>query len=520
MKKLFALLLIISSIAFLAFPDQYRITDVEYTTVGAGFNFLGKTKPSSIRQKFPIDKKKIFDSEESLENYIQNYKKELESSRNFETVEIEYNTSFNDSSDINDVILSINIIDSHHLVVAPYPKYKTGEGASLKLKAKDTNFLGSLNTMNTSLSLKYDEAKKDVIPSISFDFDYPFEIGNINATFINDYGLSYVVSEDETKSGLEWNTKTGISFSIPFDRLPLYFGIYQYTYGDLDYRYYENDASSYKYKDNEDYYYFNETFSVGTSFKLKEFSNYTSLSYSPSVSITWNWDFDGINKENGDLSSPTLTFSHSLSNSKITWNDKMRKGYSVSLSNSFSYNFQREDLYPSLTLSAQFFWNYKANDQDYWNRYGLCSNFYAFYYFEVPTNKHTKRSSTSFYDALRGLLSKNTKYYPMGFYLNFDLPHNVFTSEFDTQIFNFNLQIAPFFDMALAYDKNCGRKFNLYDDGYYCAGIEFLVYPLKWSSITARASLGVDLKGAAKDANFLEAISNNKEIFIGIGLHY
>ena len=74
--------------------------------------------------------------------------------------------------------------------------------------------------------------------------------------------------------------------------------------------------------------------------------------------------------------------------------------------------------------------------------------------------------------------------------------------------------------MALGYDKNCGRKFNLYDDGYYCAGVEFLVYPLKWSSITARASLGVDLKGAAKDANFLEAISNNKEIFIGIGLHY
>ena len=94
MKRLFALIFIISSIAFLAFSDQYRITDIEYTTVGVGFKFLGKTKPSSIRQQYPIDKKKIFDSEESLNNYIQNYKKDLESSRKFELVEINYNTSF------------------------------------------------------------------------------------------------------------------------------------------------------------------------------------------------------------------------------------------------------------------------------------------------------------------------------------------------------------------------------------------------------------------------------------------
>ena len=143
MKKLFALVLIISSIAFLAFSDQYRIKDVEYTTVGAGFKFLGKTKPSSIRQKFPVEKKKIFDSQEALENYIKNYQNELESSRNFETVEINYTISFNDASDINEVSLTIHIQDSHHLVVAPYPKYKTGDGATLKLIAKDTNFLGS-----------------------------------------------------------------------------------------------------------------------------------------------------------------------------------------------------------------------------------------------------------------------------------------------------------------------------------------------------------------------------------------
>ena len=73
--------------------------------------------------------------------------------------------------------------------------------------------------------------------------------------------------------------------------------------------------------------------------------------------------------------------------------------------------------------------------------------------------------------------------------------------------------------MALVYNKEEKRLFNPYD-GYYCAGLEFLVYPVRWSSITVRASLGVDLNKAANCYNFLEAISECKEIDIGIGLLY
>ena len=85
--------------------------------------------------------------------------------------------------------------------------------------------------------------------------------------------------------------------------------------------------------------------------------------------------------------------------------------------------------------------------------------------------------------------------------------------------FNFDLQVSPFFDMSLGYNKITQKWFHP-KDGFYAGGVEFLVYPLKWSSITVRASLGVDLKGASHEANFLEGISKNKEIFIGIGLHY
>ena len=527
MKKKLLFISVILSAAFSLFSEQYRIIGADYAVQGSGFKFLGTTRPYVLKQTYPVDTKKIFDDQTSLESYISNYEQSLINSRDFDSVDVTYETSLNEESEINEVTIKVSLVDSHHMLIVPYPKYSSDSGASLKLKARDSNFLGTLHTMNTTLNLKLVPEENDngdetytFVPTLSFDYDYPFSIGNVNATFINDYSLSYVVSDEAYKRGFEWDTKTGLSLSIPFELLPLNIGLYQYTGGDLDYKYYEEDESSYKYKNNEDYYYFSEELSVGTSFKLAEFSNYTTLSYSPSIGIKWHWDPDGINKDNGSLTSPTLSFSHSISNGKVNWNDNMRKGYSLSLSNSYSYNFQRMDLNPSVTLNGQFFWNYEANDQDYWNRYGIASKLHAFYYFEVPTNKYTKQGSESFHDDLRGVLSRNCGSYPAGLVLNLDLPHNVFTSDFTTQLINFNLQIAPFFDMAIFYDNNQSENFNMYNNGFYCGGVEFLVYPVKWSSITGRVSLGVDLKGAAQEHNFLEGISKNKEIFIGIGLQY
>ena len=505
MKKIILVLGTLLLVSFSLFGEKYRISDVLYSVEGAGFKFLGATKPSVLKQKYPVNQKKIFESNSELEDYINNYKKSLESSRSFDSVEVNYETSFSDSSDINEVILNISLKDSHHFVAMPYPKYSSDTGASIRLKVKDTNFLGTLNTLNFDINSKFDD--DGFKPGLSMDFDFPFTIGNVNCTFVNDYSLNYVVAESDENMGFEWKTKTGIEVSIPFAVLPLNFGFYQYTGGDLDYKKYG------------DYAYFSEKFSVGTSYSITEFSNYTTLSYSPSVSLTWNWDFDGINKENDSLSSPVISFSHSLSNGKVTWNNNFRDGYNISLGNTISYNFHRRDWNPKITFNASYFYNFTTNDQDYFNRYGICANLYAYYYFEVPSNEYNKQYDESFGDRLRGVLNKDCGSYPAAVILNFDLPHNMFTSEFNIDIINFNIQASPFFDMALVYDKEVGRVFDP-EDGYYSAGLEFLVYPLKWSSITVRASLGLDLNKARQCYNFFQAISECKEIFIGIGLHY
>lgn len=502
MKKiLFCFLFLLLPVLF--FSESYKIKNAEYDISGSGFKIFGKTREYPLSRKFPLDTHKIFDSRENLEIYLDNYKKSLESSRDFDEVILTYEAG-PASDDLYEVIVLLTIKDSHHFLLMPYPRYSSNDGISLKLKAKDTNFLGTLNTMNAEMNFKYND--KTFKPGFNFNFDAPFGLGPFDALFVNDYSLNYAITDEY--HGFEWDTETGLELSLPFKRISLTMGLYQYTH------------RNFSYKEYDDEIYFSERFNLGLPVRIATLSNFSSIYYSPSASITWNWDFDGINPENDSLSGPEVTFSHSLSNSKINWEHNFRKGYSLSLDNSFSYNIQRNDIVPSVSFHGQFFWNYQANTQEIWDRFGICSNIKVFHYFDIPSN--TYKYGNSIGDDLRGILDDN--YFgnekPYGtassaIVINLDFPHNVFTAHFPKEILDFNFQFSPFYDMALVYDRNENRYFN-FKDGFYCAGFEFLIYPLKWSSITVRASLGIDLSQNI----FVEGLKNNKEIFIGIGLQY
>ncbi len=505
MKKsfIFALLLLLP---LTVFAQSYKIVDAEYDVKGNGFKFLGKTREFPLKSQFPLDKKTVFTDNAALEKYINNYKQTLISSRSFDEVEVEYDAVPSENPDIYNVVLKVFLQDSRHLIIMPYPKYSSNSGVSLKLKAKDSNFLGSLNTMNTEINLRYNKGD-GFKPSFSFDFDYPFKMGPFNATFINDYSISYVLDDDN--SGIEWDTKTGLSMSHSFGKVGINFGFYQYTYKDID------------YKDYGDEYYFKEAFNFGLGFTLATLPNFTTISYGPSFGVSYNWDPDGLNPANDGLATPEFSFSHGISNGKVTWNDKMRKGYNVSLGNSFSYNLQRKDLVPYASFDAQFFWNWQTNEDAVWNRLGLCTNFISFHYFNMESN--SRNYGRSIGDYLRGILDDN--YFgnsdssgtaSTAMILNLDLPVRVFTAYFpELPILSFDFQFSPFVDMALVYNDQTKRWFA-FEDGYYTAGIEALVYPLKWSSVTVRASIGVDLRRNI----FVEGLKKNKEIFIGLGLQY
>ena len=107
--------------------------------------------------------------------------------------------------------------------------------------------------------------------------------------------------------------------------------------------------------------------------------------------------------------------------------------------------------------------------------------------------------------------------------LCFDFPISLFTTNFKKSIlrhFNFEVQLAPFIDLSLGYNRYTKRLFDI-KDGFYTAGVEILVYPLKWQSLTVRGCLGVDM------GRFLNIVDTSWradislfEFSFGIGLHY
>ncbi len=508
MKKLSSFFSLFLFLAGLIFAESYKIDGTSFNIKGAGFKFLGKTREYAILTAYPVDTKTVFQDENLLNDYLADYKTKLESSRAFESVEIGYETvlSQDQENPYTSIILKFDIQDSHHLLALPYGKYSSNSGLSLKLKAKDTNFLGSLNTMSTDLNLKFSD--EGIAPGLTFSYDHPFKLFAFDAVWVNEHSVSYTIGDTSP----EWDLKTGLKFTLPFEKLSLVFEFYQYAFRNFDYASYGDDT------------YFKEAFAFSLPINLYKFKNYTYLVYSPGISYNFNWDFDGININNEYFTTHVLTASHSLSNENIVWADFFRSGYSFTLANSFIYNIQRNDISPYLAFEGKLFLNYQLHDQDYWDRYGITMDLYAFTYIDLPSNSYNYGNEIG--DRLRGILDKNFfgNEYPeytasSAIVLNLDLPHKVFTTNFKKDLINFNFQFAPFFDMALVYNRKTNNLFS-FKEGYYCTGLEILVFPLKWSSYTVRASFGLDLASALKRNNLLEALSYDKEIYIGIGLQY
>lgn len=507
MKKLIIILLSIILLSYLS-AENYKIKDYEFNISGAGLKIFGTTKEYSIITKYPINTNTIYSSIEDLENFLTDYKTQLESSRAFEDIEIKYETLLSEEpSDITEIILKFDIQDSHHFLAIPMFNYNSNNGLTLKLKVKDTNFLGSLNTMNFDLNVVFNDGK--VIPGLNFSYDQPFKAGIFDATWVNNYTISYTIG----KSIPEWNLKTGLKFILPKDKISFMLEFYQYSFKNYEYECYEDDL------------YFNEEFIFSTPISLYTFENFSNLIYTPYLQFDFNWDFNHIDKQNDDLSSPTIILGHSIQNAKISWIDNFRHGYDLKFTNKYAYNIQRQDFSPSISFEGYYFNSFKLFNSNFLDTLGINTHLLAFTYIDLPFNTYFYGDEIGKY--LRGIL--DTEYFgnekpkstsSSAIVLNIDLPYHIFRTNFKHDIINFDLQLSPFFDMALIYDRNTNRVFS-FEDACYCTGLEVLVFPKKWNSYIIRASLGFDIKNAIKDeAGFFNGILNNKEIFIGIGTSY
>lgn len=502
------------------FAVDYKIINVEYNLNPSSWTFLPTTKQFALENNVEVNKSKTFATKDDLEKYINDYKQRLENTRAFDSIDVEY--TVNETKELNEVTLKVTTTDTVHLLAVPYPKYDSNSGAVLKLKAKDSNFLGTMNTMSSDLNIKYDTSddKNQFSLGFNFDFDYPFKASIFNATWVNSYSFDYIFGENVP----EWSAKTGLKFELPKNNYSLVLEAYQSAAYNLDYRKYD------------DALYFNEYLAFSVPVTIGEISNFSKITTTPSISYSQNWDFDGINDVNTGLSSPTFTLGNTISAGRVNWHENIRTGLTGSFTTAASYNLQRNMFYPYISSEFTAFKGVTMFDSvNFLNRFGICADLYGFYYFTDRDNKYASSDGGSIGSRLRGI--KDSQSFdgapelgdctttPAAIVLNLDFPYHIFSTNFTKGFlrhFNFDLQISPFFDMAWTYNKYTKKYFD-WKDGFYAGGLEVLVYPRKWSSFVVRGSIGYDL-GRRLFSDYInkewrEHVSL-REISIGIGLHY
>lgn len=519
MKKLSFVAILLINFTFI-FAQEYKITKVEYNLNSCSWPFLGTTKEYALKNNVEVNQNIFFSNIEELEVYIKDYKQRLSNTRAFDKIEVTYTVT--QTQELNEVTLFVTTKDTVHLLAVPYPKYNSNDGFVFKLKAKDTNFFGTMNPMSTDINFTLDNTQEELAYSLGFNFsfDFPFEAGIFDATWVNDYSISYTVGNEE----VEWDAKTGFKFELPKNDYSYVLEIYQNATNSLDYIEY-NDSL-----------YFNEYFSFSLPIKLYESRLFGKLKTIPSISFSYNWDMDGINEENTSLSSPYISIGNTIDASRMNWNNNFRTGLAFSLDTTIGINLQRELNYPSISFNFKGMKEVTITEKiNFLNRFGICSNFYIFNYFTKRDNPFASTDGESIGSYLRGI--KDTQYFnnkpelgesttvPTAIILNLDFPYHIFSTNFTKTFlkhFNFDLQISPFIDFALTYNKATNKYFAL-KDGFYAGGLEVLIYPKKWSSFVVRASLGVDIgsKFFSEHLNIQwRDVVSRKEISIGIGLHY
>ncbi|MCQ2584313.1 MAG: hypothetical protein MJ185_01880 [Treponema sp.] len=523
MKKVLLSFLLFFGLNFI-FATSFKISEVIY-------EINGITKESVLRKKVPINENRIFNTEDEIIKYLSEIQKDLVNTRCFEHSEVTYEYSDSDDNESISVKVKISVTDSFHFLALPYLKYSSVNGLSLKLKAKDSNFIGTMNELNTSLDFQFEPDEegtpfKVFEPELNISFDYPFNKGLFDLTWINNYSLSYTWGETSP----EWDLKTGFKFERPFSNTTLTFAFYQGFIKDFYFR------------ESNDETFFRETLEMYSPVALCEIPGYNQLKLIPKLSLIYNWDPFYKNGPSGifepTLKSPELSYSTGLSFGKINWDGNFRYGLESNLTPKLAYNFASHADNRVMPWSFVLF-----SETRFYNSFksaGIYAQGIAFSY--IQTDKTYGDEKIDGY--IRGVIDSKRSLFnidryqaqvPSALILNLDFPVKIFSTDWENfpitkkigfmKHFNFEFQLNPFFDIALIKTTEethgTSNTFKL-NEGFYGTGLEVLVFPQKWSSYVIRASVGID--AGRKIFKLNNEWRNNDcrpfEITIGLGTHY
>jgi hypothetical protein len=488
--------------------------DQLYVIIDFEFDIKGRTLPFALIYTGNFKTGEIIKGKDNLDRYISEKNRILVNQRILkDNAEVLYSIGEQMEDGAYPVTITIKVEDSWNLIALPRLQYSNHSGLDLTIKARDYNFLGTMNPLRVDIGYRYDENNHS---SYQFEVytDTPFRAAGYIWNLRFDNLFRYRPNE---KQPIFYQNATGLSIELPFHTTTFTLGFTEYFY------YNEENPSRYQDFYGEDFPVFQDGLYMSSnmyaSWKIPTglfIAQYGELTYNPGISATFNhqlpdWPLLFIRK------GPFLDLSHSLGFEKVDWHANFRDGLSVFFKNSYNIDFYRlsknsEPLSVSLTLNGSGFFIIS-------DFFGISSRLqYRHWFYHDPDYYEAAG------DNLRGIADTLIHADHM-LSLNIDLPLRVLLFKpsiwFKNQKLNFfdlEFQIAPVFDLALYHDPESGKSFhpkNIAASG----GMELIVFSDFMRNLYIRLGYAVDLREFAATGK-LPKSSDHREIYVIMGHFY
>jgi hypothetical protein len=478
-----------------------------YVITAFEFDIKGRTRSSALLYKTELKTGEKFQGRTALDEFVSDKTQVLINQRVLKdnaSITAEIGEQAADGS--YPVTLILKTEDTWNVMAVPRPKYSSNSGLDITIKARDYNFMGSMNPLRVDLGYRYDEDGYSYF-DFMLDSDTPFRLFGLNWNFNFDHDFSYRPKMDEP---FYYKNTSGLSVEIPYKRTTFYTGVTEtLTLNEENPRTYWYPFG-YPYPRFQQGIYMSTTpfiaWGIPTGFHYYHLGEVT---YTPLLSATFyhefpQWPLHDFRK------GPILSFSHSLSFGRVDWVNNFRKGVSASIANAYSFDFY----YQSININP-------------WGVYlgaSVSGHKIVNEHFNFSTRASYRQWFLSNFtesggDLVRGIIDDDIKADYM-FAVNLDFTFRVFkfrpSEWFDKhkmRIINFDLQVSPFVDLALYNNPITQEPFG-FENMLIGGGLEVIVYPLSFRSLFLRASAGLGIKTGDLQAGF------SRELFIGTELHY
>ena len=437
-----------------ALADQISLPDDDVLYVIAYFEFdiKGRTRPSALIHNGEFQAGEKLKGQANLDQYIIDKTQILVNQRILkDNAVITYSVGEQAEDGSYPVTLVIKVEDTWNIIALPRPAYSSHTGFDLTIKARDYNFLGTMNPLRVDFGYRYDENYRNsfqfevysAMPFRAFDYAWDLRFDNLFAY------------RPDVEENYFYQNVTGLSMELPFRTTTFTFGVEEYLYLNEEntYRYQElyNDFQNGVYMSSR----MHASWKIPTGLMV---SRYGELTYIPVISAAFNHEFPDwplYEFRKG----PFLGFSHSFGFEKVDWHSNYRDGFSVFIDNAYSYDFYRlnNDEEP---LSVSFLLHGAG--------YFIISHFFGIS--SRLQYRHWFYHDPDYYDLagdnLRGIADKSIRAdYMLSLNIDFPLRVLLFTPSkwFNNRKLNFfdvELQISPIIDMALYHDPTVETYFT------------------------------------------------------------